>query len=268
MKQVSNNYYLLGEKSGMLASRSPELTLSIWSRQVARQSRTCQFGAGKSLTRSLRVQRSLLIVLLFLLPISRLCISASSLTPSDTVKPGDIVINEVMASPKGVQGLPETDYVELYNASGRSISLKEWTFIYDNTVIRLPNVPLAAGHYAVIYHKGKPVSANKKALTLGLSDFPTSMSNTGKQLTLKDPSGMVIHAYFYPKAKDGQAIERGEGEKWHLSSDPRGGTPGEENSSMPSVPKPKPDDPTTQPRPSYRRTRHCRLLIRLSRATL
>ena len=184
MKQVSNNYYLLGEKSGMLASRSPELTLSIWSRQVARQSRTCQFRAGESLARSLRVQRSLFIILLFLLPISRLCASASPSPPTDTIKPGDIVINEIMASPKGAQGLPETDYVELYNASERSISLKGWTFIYDNTVIRLPNVPLAAGHYAVLYRKGKPLSANKKALTLGMGDFPTSMSNAGKQLAL------------------------------------------------------------------------------------
>ena len=151
-------------------------------------------------------------------------------SPSDTVKSGDMVINEVMASPKGAKGLPETDYVELYNTTDHTISLKGWSFIYDGTVIRLPDVPLAANRYAVLYRKGKSLPLDKKVLGLGFSNFPLNMSDEGKQLTLKDPSGTVIHSYTYPKAKAGRSIERGEGDKWHLSTDPRGGTPGEENS--------------------------------------
>ena len=168
-------------------------------------------------------------------------------SPSDTVKSGDIVINEVMASPKGAKGLPETDYVELYNTTDHTISLKGWSFIYDGTVIRLPDVPLAANRYAVLYRKGKSLPLGKKVLGLGFSNFPLNMSDEGKQLTLKDSSGKVIHSYTYPKAKAGRSIERGEGDKWHLSTDPRGGTPGEENSVGPSVPTPKPDDPATPP---------------------
>ena len=167
-------------------------------------------------------------------------------SPSDTVKSGDIVINEVMASPKGAKGLPETDYVELYNTTDHTISLKGWSFIYDGTVIRLPDVPLAANHYAVLYRKGKSLPLGKKVLGLGFSNFPPNMSDEGKQLTLKDSSGTVIHSYTYPKAKAGRSIERGEGDKWHLSSDPRGGTPGEENSEgapdEPEKPKASPGD--------------------------
>ena len=173
--------------------------------------------------------------------------SEPPLIPSDTVKSGDIVINEVMASPKGAKGLPETDYVELYNTTDHTISLKGWSFIYDGTVIRLPDVPLAANHYAVLYRKGKSLPLNKKVLGLGFSNFPLNMSDERKQLTLKDSSGTVIHSYTYPKAKAGRSIERGEGDKWHLSTDPRGGTPGEENSVAPSVPTPKPDDSATPP---------------------
>ena len=173
--------------------------------------------------------------------------SEPPLIPSDTVKSGDIVINEVMASPKGAKGLPETDYVELYNTTDHTISLKGWSFIYDGTVIRLPDVPLAANHYAVLYRKGKSLPLNKKVLGLGFSNFPLNMSDERKQLTLKDSSGTVIHSYTYPKAKAGRSIERGEGDKWHLSTDPRGGTPGEENSVTPSVPTPKPDDSATPP---------------------
>ena len=173
--------------------------------------------------------------------------SEPPLIPSDTVKSGDIVINEIMASPKGAKGLPETDYVELYNTTDHTISLKGWSFIYDGTVIRLPDVPLAANHYAVLYRKGKSLPLNKKVLGLGFSNFPLNMSDERKQLTLKDSSGTVIHSYTYPKAKAGRSIERGEGDKWHLSTDPRGGTPGEENSVAPSVPTPKPDDSATPP---------------------
>ena len=219
------------------------LLLSFELRRAARQSHTHRFNSGKLLTGSLHSQRPLLFTLLLLLFISYLCASA---TPAPA-HPGDIVINEVMASPKGAKGLPETDYVELYNTTDHTISLKGWSFIYDGTVIRLPDVPLAANRYAVLYRKGKSLPLNKKVLGLGFSNFPLNMSDEGKQLTLKDASGTVIHSYTYPKAEAGRSIERSEGDKWHLSTDPRGGTPGEENSVAPSVPTPKPDDPATSP---------------------
>ena len=212
------------------------LLLSFETRRANRQSHTHRFNSGKLLTGTLHSRRPLLFTLLLLLFISYLCASA---TPAPA-HPGDIVINEVMASPKGAKGLPETDYVELYNTTDHTISLKGWSFIYDGTVIRLPDVPLAANRYAVLYRKGKSLPLNKKALGLGFSNFPLNMSDEGKQLTLKDPSGTVIHSYAYPKAKAGRSIERGEGDTWHLSSDPRGGTPGEENSE--GAPD-KPDKP-------------------------
>ena len=202
------------------------LFLSFEPRRTARQSHTHRFNSGKLLTGTLHSQRPLLVTLLLLLFISHLCASA---TPAPAHS-GDIVINEVMASPKGAKGLPETDYVELYNTTDHTISLKGWSFIYDGTVIRLPDVPLAANRYAVLYRKGKSLPLGKKVLGLGFSNFPLNMSDEGKQLTLKDSSGTVIHSYTYPKAKAGRSIERSEGDKWHLSFDPRGGTPGEENS--------------------------------------
>ena len=130
------------------------LFLSFEPRRTARQSHTHRFNSGKLLTGTLHSQRPLLFTLLLLLFISHLCASA---TPAPA-HPGDMVINEVMASPKGAKGLPETDYVELYNTTDHTISLKGWSFIYDGTEIRLPDVPLAANRYAVLYRKGKSLS--------------------------------------------------------------------------------------------------------------
>ena len=160
--------------------------------------------------------------------------------------PGDVLINEVMADPRGLTKLPATEYVELHNTTDHEIDLEGWAFVYDKTSIPLPDAELPAGGYAVLYKAGREISVADGAAEVALKRFPANMINAGKPLTLKDPSGTVIHSYTYPKAKAGRSIERGEGDKWHLSSDPRGGTPGEENSE--GAPD-KPDEPDEPNRP-------------------
>ena len=49
---------------------------------------------------------------------------------SDPSKPGDVLLNEVMANPKGLTALPETEYIEIYNASDKTLSLKGWAFVH------------------------------------------------------------------------------------------------------------------------------------------
>ena len=154
--------------------------------------------------------------------------------------PGDLLINEVMADPHGLTKLPATEYVELHNTTDHEIDLEGWAFVYDKTSIPLPDAELSAGGYAVLYKAGREISVADGAAEVAVKRFPVNMVNAGKPLALKDPSGTVIHSYTYPKAKAGRSIERGEGDKWHLSSDPRGGTPGEENSE--GAPD-KPDEP-------------------------
>ena len=156
--------------------------------------------------------------------------------------PSDVLINEVMADPRGLTKLPATEYVELHNTTDHEIDLEGWAFVYDKTSIPLPDTELPAGGYAVLYKAGREISVADGAAEVALKRFPANMINAGKPLALKDPSGTVIHSYTYPKAKAGRSIERGEGDKWHLSSDPRGGTPGEENSEGAPDKPDKPDE--------------------------
>lgn len=163
-------------------------------------------------------------------------------TPSAT---GSVWINEVMADPKGAKRLPETEYVELYNTSGNTVQLKGWTFIYDNrTSVVLPNYRLPGGSYVVLYREGRTVEVDQPGQGMPLEKFPSPLANTGKALALKDATGKLIDEITYSKAKPGISWERS-AEGWHLSTDPRGGTPGSENSSS----EEKPEEPETPDEP-------------------
>ncbi len=166
-----------------------------------------------------------------------------------TAAPGSILINEIMADPKGLKELPETEYVELHNTTVDRITLSGWLFSYGGKAKPMETFELPAGGYAVLYRSGRDIKVDPSALEVPLENFPSALANAGKQLQLLDGSGNVIDDVTYDKAKPAKSWERSSSGDWHLSSDPRGGTPGSVNSSgkeeEPTEPeKPvEPDDP-------------------------
>lgn len=137
-------------------------------------------------------------------------------------------INEVMADPKGLTALPETEYIELYNTCDSSIDLASWKLHYGNDSVALTGIKIPAHEWAVLYRSGREIEAGN-GQACPLDKFPSALANTGKELSLYDGSGKQIDQYTYPKAKPACSWEYSE-EGWHLSTDPRGGTPGEANS--------------------------------------
>ena len=155
---------------------------------------------------------------------------------------GSVLINEVMADPKGAS-LPETEYIELYNATDESIDLKDWTLYYGEKAVELPFGILPAKGYGLLYREGRAIQLAPDGIKLALSAFPAGLANTGKSLALTDPTGKLIDAVGYAKATPGKSWERGEAYAWHLSTDPRGGTPGGANSAPnKEVEKPDPEN--------------------------
>lgn len=140
---------------------------------------------------------------------------------------GSILINEVMADPKGVPGLTETEYVELWNVSKSTISLKGWSFFYDEKEIKLEDYMITPDEYIILLREGREIEAG--GYVMALASFPSQLANAGKPLALYDPSGGLIDEVYYETARPGVAWER-EGDSFYLSSDDRGGTPGESNS--------------------------------------
>lgn len=153
-------------------------------------------------------------------------------------------INEVMADPKGLTALPETEYIELYNTSDSSIDLSSWELHYGNNSVALTGIEIPAHEWAVLYRSGREIEVGS-GLACPLDKFPSALANTGKELSLYDGSGKQIDQYTYPKAKPACSWEYSE-EGWHLSTDPRGGTPGEANSG-PTTTEEEPEEEPNEP---------------------
>lgn len=165
---------------------------------------------------------------------------------SEDFSVGTIVINEIMADPKGLSLLPETEYVELYNTTKSTISLAGWKFSYGGSAKTIPDVQIPAEGCAVLFRSGRDVWIDNPGVSAPMDNFPASLANTGKTLQLLDPAEHVIDEVTYSKATPAKSWERSSSGEWKLSTDPRGGTPGSKNNfqetEKPNDPE-KPDDP-------------------------
>lgn len=155
---------------------------------------------------------------------------------------GSVLINEVMADPKGLKELPETEYVELHNTTGNALSLAGWQFVYGGSAKKIGNIRLPAKGYAVLYRSGREIKVDAGGLAVPMDDFPAALANAGKELQLRDASDEVIDKVSYAKATPAKSWER-TSSGWYLSTDPRGGTPGSANSSSSGEEEEPPVDP-------------------------
>ncbi len=158
---------------------------------------------------------------------------------------GEIVFNEIMANPVSAAGLPEVEYVELYNKAPYPVSLKGWTFHYGNRKVALKEGMLPAQGYGVLCH-AKMVEQWKHVdvTPIGVAAFP-ELANRGKLLWLTDARDNLIAWVEYSdtwyadefKRKGGFSLEcvdvenqTNDSSNWKASTDVSGGTPGRENS--------------------------------------
>jgi hypothetical protein len=164
--------------------------------------------------------------------------------------PYDIVINEIMANPSNPVRLPEYEYVELYNRSGKNIELDGWTFSYGNNARRLPAYLFPAGGYLLLVHPAAVPELSGYGATLPVLGSLTAIANTGQYLQLRDSEGTVISWvdfttdwYADPlKTNGGWSLEQvnpdltcSVASNWKASTGRNGGTPGQKNSVHSSV---------------------------------
>ena len=162
----------------------------------------------------------------------------------------DLLITEIMADENPSAGLPEAEYVEIYNRSVRPISLNRYKFSFGSTTVLLPNQVIQPNEYLILCDKDKVALWVGIAKTISVPSL--SLINTGTTLTLRDAANRIIFAVTYSenwydnpaKKQGGWALEMmdvanpcAEETNWKESVATVGGTPSRSN----SVAAPNPD---------------------------
>lgn len=116
----------------------------------------------------------------------------------DVTYRGCLVINEVMAKPTDDLGLPNFEYVELFNASDKAVNLKSWTLSTSTKTGVMPEFVLGSGEYVVLVASSAVQSFSEFGSAVALSSWSaTAITNASCELTLTDPSGRIIDFFPY-----------------------------------------------------------------------
>jgi hypothetical protein len=159
------------------------------------------------------------------------------------INANDIVINEIFADPTPSIGLPELEYIELYNRTDTAIDLTDWTLTIGTTEKVFTPSKIEADNFVILIKETALDSFPSSISKIGFSSI--SLTNSGNDIILKDNNGIVIHAISYTdkwynndnKNEGGWSIEQVnpnlfcEGKNnWSASIANIGGTPGTQNS--------------------------------------
>ena len=157
----------------------------------------------------------------------------------------DVLIDEIMADPSPQVGLPNAEYIELKNVSGKDINLQGWRLSTTSSQSgAFPNYVLPADSFLIITSTSNVSSFSSSGRTLGIPGFP-ALANDGTMLLLSSKDNKIIHFVNYTttwyqnevKEEGGWSLEMIDTHNpcaglnnWKASTDNTGGTPGKRNS--------------------------------------
>ena len=152
-----------------------------------------------------------------------------------------VVFNEIYADPTPSNGLPDCEYIELFNADTLPFELSGWKLVNSTTEKTLPLFLLNPNDFVIICD-ANCVSQFPNAI--GITSL-TALTNSGDSLTLLGPNNEIVDLVSYSdtwynnseKADGGWSLEQINPFKicsgklnWTASENSVGGTPGEVNS--------------------------------------
>ena len=155
----------------------------------------------------------------------------------------DVVFNEIMADPTPVVGLPEWEYVELYNTTDFDIDLDGWQIQIGSNDNTFSNQILPSHGYLIVCHNDAVDELRTYGDCVGFSSF--SIGNTSSNMYLISKQGVTIshvsfsNIWYHDADKDdgGWSVEQIDPQNpcagannWTVSVDASGGTPGRINS--------------------------------------
>jgi hypothetical protein len=163
----------------------------------------------------------------------------------------DVVINEIMADPSPAVGLPDAEFVELFNTTtSKTFDLAGWKFTDGTSTATLPSYALGPGQHVIITSTANSplfASVNDR---IAVSSLP-SLNNDSDNLALTAPDNTLIDAVSYVLSWYGDSNKESGGwtleqinpatpcsgaTNWIASNAPAGGTPGVANSVFDPTP--------------------------------
>jgi hypothetical protein len=164
---------------------------------------------------------------------------------SQAIQRYEVVITEIMADPTPQVNLPNSEYIELKNVSGRTINLTGWRISTSTTTSgAFPPFQLEADSFVILTATSQVANFSSFGRVLGIPSFP-ALPNDGSVLTLRSNDGATIHSVEYNinwyqnalKREGGWSLEMVDVRNpcsgitnWMASKDASGGTPGKKNS--------------------------------------
>ena len=163
---------------------------------------------------------------------------------AQTAYENDIVINEIMADPSPSVGLPEWEFVELYNTSDSTINIKNWKLILGKKEFSFKEeTEIQPDEYLILCHKDAIDDLSLYGNCQAFSSF--QITNSGSDIILIDENDNLIssvnfniswHSTTYKK-DGGWSLEQIDAfnpcagkTNWSSSNAKAGGTPGMINS--------------------------------------
>lgn len=160
----------------------------------------------------------------------------------------DVLINELMVDPTPSNGLPEYEYIELFNATSEPVNIGGWQLCIGSGLKMIPGAVIPPNGYFILTNES---AANEFALFNYVVAIPglstTALTNSGNMISLRTKEGALIHSVTYDQSsyhdenkKDGgwsmELIDQVNiclgNSNWKASNNSDGGTPGLPNSIM------------------------------------
>ncbi len=162
----------------------------------------------------------------------------------DTAHLHQIVFTEIMADPTPEIGLPDIEYIEIYNASQKAFNLQNYQLVNSAISRTLPNQIIYPNEYIILCDDQEVIEMSSYGKVIGIASF-VSLSNVKDSLTLINPLGEMIDLVAYhdawhsspDKKQGGWSLEKkyfnslcSDHRNWASSEENVGGTPGKINS--------------------------------------
>ncbi len=152
-------------------------------------------------------------------------------------------ISELMIDPTPMQGLPDAEYIELWNSTNAPLNFTTLVIGDRSKRATIPNFSIEKNAYVIICAEKNQQELAPYGTCIGISGFPT-LNNDSDSIWIADTSGMLIDYLRYDNnwfrtfnTDGGFSLELIDSKQkcldmqnWGISKNSDGGTPGRQNS--------------------------------------